>query len=194
MVEVSPLTNSIELLQKFGFFQVVLPMILVFAVIFGILEKFKIFGEDRTNINAVVAFVIAFFTITSTPIVEAMNNLIPQTSLLLVVALLAIMLFAFFGLNPQDKFEGMGKWAWLGALVLIIIFLGILDASFGWNIPGVHQGVQAIVGGEGGEGGGAGAGEGAGNWWETEAFQMFLSLLLLFLIPFIVVFYVVRKK
>ncbi len=191
----SPLVSALDLLQDFGFFRVVLPLILIFALVFGILEKTKIFGDDKSNINAVIAFVIAFFTISSTPVVEAMNDFLPQTAMLLVVALMALMLFAFVGLNPQDRFDGMGKWAGLAALLLIIIFLGVLDASLGWKIPIIHEGVEAFTdSGEDTIGGSGAGGVASPPFWETEAFEMMFAVLLLFLLPLIVVFYIVRSK
>jgi len=198
MVVVNPLTHAVDLLVEFGFFQVVLPLILVFALFFGILEKTKIFGEDKTNINAVISFVAAFFVVTSTEVIEAINTLIPQASLLLVVALLVLMLFAFFGVNPQDKFDSMGKWAWLGALILFIIFLGVLDVSLGLKIPVVHEATEAFIGGGedtvGGIGGTRGTGDITTSFLDSEEFQSMVSVILLFVIPLIVVVYVLKKS
>src|SRR3989344_2060049 len=61
------LGDAVKLLQDFGFFDVILPFLLVFTVVFGILEKTKIFGTEgekghpKKNIDAMVAFVIAIF-------------------------------------------------------------------------------------------------------------------------------------
>ena len=43
---VTPLNNAIEFLREFGFFNVVLPFLLVFTVVFGILEKTRLFGTE----------------------------------------------------------------------------------------------------------------------------------------------------
>ena len=43
--------GAIEFLQEIGFYDVVLPFLLVFTVFFGVLEKTKIFGtEDKEGL------------------------------------------------------------------------------------------------------------------------------------------------
>ena len=135
-VVVNPLTNSIELLQDFGFFQVILPMILVFAVFYGILQQTKIFGDaDSTqSLNAVIAFVAAFFVVTSTEVVRAINELIPHAAFLLIIVMLLLMLFAFFGIKTQDWMDKTNWWVWIVVIILVVIFLGVLDLSLGWDI------------------------------------------------------------
>ena len=49
--------------QDAGVFDIVLPFLLVFAIVFAILEKSKVFGTDadknpKTNINAIVLILI----------------------------------------------------------------------------------------------------------------------------------------
>ena len=49
-------------LQQLGFFGFLLPWIFMFAVVFGLLVKTKILGEDK-RLAAVVALVAAFFVV-----------------------------------------------------------------------------------------------------------------------------------
>ncbi|MBM3199831.1 hypothetical protein FJZ53_02750, partial [Candidatus Woesearchaeota archaeon] len=68
----SPLGGAIEFLKEFGFFDVVLPFLLVFTIVFAVLEKTKIFGggkESKKNINAMIAFVFALFFVSATNLV-----------------------------------------------------------------------------------------------------------------------------
>ncbi len=199
---INPLTNSIELLKDFGFFQVILPMILVFAVFFGVLEKTEIFGSGKTNINAIIAFVAAFLVVTVTPIVEAINAVIPSAAFLLILAMLSLMLFAFFGFSP-DSMHGSKGMAIIGVVVLIIIFLGVIDVSVsGVNIPVVHQMTQAFVGGEDVGDGGIGAGlsdatdtSGFGVWTDEEVkegINIGLSLAILVGIPLLVIWFITK--
>ena len=59
MADGSPLRNAIEFLNDFGFYDVVLPFLLVFTIVFGVLEKTKLFGvtdkKPKQNINAMIA-------------------------------------------------------------------------------------------------------------------------------------------
>ena len=64
--------ESIEFLAKLGVYDVVLPFLLVFTIVFAILDKTKMLGvekgkDDREytkkNLNAMIAFVMGFFVV-----------------------------------------------------------------------------------------------------------------------------------
>ena len=69
----STFREMIGFLDKIGIYDVVLPFILVFTIVFVILEKTRVLGTEtiegkpytKKNINAMVAFVIAFFVVGS---------------------------------------------------------------------------------------------------------------------------------
>ena len=71
---VNPLENAVLLLQDFGFFSVILPFVLVYALIFGLLTNIKLFGDDESSktVNQVIALAVGAFVITST---DAVNNI-----------------------------------------------------------------------------------------------------------------------
>ncbi len=50
--------DTINLLREVGVFDFLLPFLLIFSIIFAILEKTKILGEDKSNINIIVSTVI----------------------------------------------------------------------------------------------------------------------------------------
>ena len=99
----TPLGNAIQFLQDFGFFTVVLPFLLVFTIIFGILEKTKIFGvekdkQPKKNLNSMIAFVIAFFVVAASNIVEVIQASLPWVSLVLIIIISFLLLTGvFFG-------------------------------------------------------------------------------------------------
>ncbi|MDP2908831.1 MAG: hypothetical protein Q8N77_03415, partial [Nanoarchaeota archaeon] len=78
----SPLAGAIEFLNEFGFYDVVLPFLLVFTLVFAILEKTKIFGVEekkpKKNINAMIAFVIALFFVATTELVAGTREMLPN--------------------------------------------------------------------------------------------------------------------
>ncbi|UCD03829.1 MAG: hypothetical protein JSW73_04795 [Candidatus Woesearchaeota archaeon] len=143
--------HVIDLLREFGFFAVLLPWLLIFAIFFGILQKTKVLGEQK-NINAIVALAAAFFVVAATPIVDAINSLIPAAAYLIVAALLILMVLGFF---IKDVGDGMvNKWyTKLGLVILIVIvFLGVIDYTSSANIPIIHQLVVFFLGGGNGNG------------------------------------------
>jgi hypothetical protein len=87
-------TGVIETLRTMGFFDVLLPFLLIFAIVFGILEKVKLF--DRHDLNAVIAFVIGMLVIGTAWTVGLLSGFLPWVGTLSVVFLGAIILMAFF--------------------------------------------------------------------------------------------------
>ena len=81
----------IGLLDRIGVYDIVLPFLLVFTIMFAILEKTKIFGVDKIdkvevtkkNINAMVSIIVAFIVVASTQLVSVINEVLAHTLLLL---------------------------------------------------------------------------------------------------------------
>jgi len=136
------LGNAIDFLQDFGIFDVVLPFLLVFAVVFGILEKTRILGEEkigkesyaRKNLNAIVAFVIGMLVVAATKIVGVINEALPKISLLIVVSLSFLILLGFFVSSDKSLYENLGR-GWMTFIMIfffiavILIFLGTIPAN-----------------------------------------------------------------
>ena len=67
--------DTVNYLVESGVYDVLLPFLLIFSIIFAILEKTKILGESKTNINVVVSVVIGLLLIVQRGIVEIINIL-----------------------------------------------------------------------------------------------------------------------
>ena len=127
----STLSNALEFLKAFGFFDVILPFLLVFAVIFGILEKTKIFGTEKIgdidypkkNIDAIIAFVIALLVVAATKVVDAMELALPKIALLIVVVLSFVLLLGIF-MEPEGVYKNLeGFWK---ALLMVLMFIAVI--------------------------------------------------------------------
>ncbi|MBS3156091.1 hypothetical protein J4413_02555, partial [Candidatus Woesearchaeota archaeon] len=100
----SSLQNAIQFFQELGLFDVVLPFILVFALVYAVLEKTMILGKDQIsgrdvgnkNLNAAISFVIAMLVIASSQIVGVINEALPNLVLLMVVSLMFLLLLGIF--------------------------------------------------------------------------------------------------
>ena len=130
------LGNAIQFLTDFGFFTVVLPFLLVFTIVFGILEKTKIFGVEnnkpKKNLNAMVAFVIAFFVIAASNIVTAIQISLPWISLILIIIICFLLLSGTFLGDEEYKLweqnPAIAKW-FIGLILvgILAIFLYAFD-------------------------------------------------------------------
>ena len=104
MAEQSTFRGIIEFFGQIGIYDVVLPFLLVFTIVFAILEKTKIFGVEKVgeaeytkkNLNAMVAFVVAFLVVASTRLVAAINEAMARIVLLLLVSVSFLLLIGSF--------------------------------------------------------------------------------------------------
>jgi len=153
MVEiVNPLSNGIEIFRAFGFFNVVLPFILVYAIVFGVLVKTKIFGDEKSdtsrNVSNIVALATGFFVISATDVVEQLLGVIPQATFMLVMILFLLMMYAILGLNTDQGLFGENsifKAAKFGSFaVILIVFLLMIDAGSTTGIP-IIRGLNEIL-------------------------------------------------
>src|SRR3989344_1004630 len=86
----SPVDNVLNLLTAFGMFRVVLPFLLIFAILYGIILKTGLLGNisgadaqpQVKSIAAIISLATAFLVIGYSPVVEALATLIPQASFL----------------------------------------------------------------------------------------------------------------
>lgn len=139
------LGDAVTLLQDFGFFDVILPFLLVFTITFGILEKTKIFGTEehggkqytKKNINAMISFVIAFFVIAAKQIVASIQTSLPMVSLILIAIICFLMLIGSF-VSGKEEFDFLKLFeGWKGFLagLFFLSVVAIFFNSFGWLDP-----------------------------------------------------------
>lgn len=137
MVDFSAVISN---LVSIGFYEVFLPFILVYAVVFAILQKSKIFeggsssADNAKNVNAIVAFVFGLFVVASIQTVQYIESLIINAVLIMIFFLCILILFGFlFGEKYTEIFENkIVKWG--AAIGIFLVLLGILLYILGfWN-------------------------------------------------------------
>ncbi len=138
MAEESNLREVIGFLDDIGIYDVVLPFLLVFTIVYAILEKTGIFGTDeingkqysKKNINSMVAFVMGFLVVASTKLVETINKTFANVTLLLMLSVLFLMLIGSFYREKEEVYlKGISRtfFAILMFLGIVLIFLDALD-------------------------------------------------------------------
>jgi len=88
-------------LVDIGLVDVVLPFILVFTLTFGVLQKTKVLGEEdkkpKRKLNAMVAFVMGFFAVLATNLLNVINTIVGYLVLLLIIGLLLALVLGLAG-------------------------------------------------------------------------------------------------
>lgn len=139
----SSFRSSLNFLADLGIFDVVLPFLLVFTIVFAMLEKTKIFGIEKhdgheytkKNLNALTAFVIAFFTIASSQLVATITSVSANMVILLLASVLFLLLVGSFHEEKEGSFflDKKVKNLFIGimGIGLLGIFLNAITTSNG---------------------------------------------------------------
>lgn len=122
--------NAMNFFKEMGVFDVVLPFLLVFTIIFAILEKTKVLGTEeiggkkftRKNVNAMTAFVIAFMTVASSKLAAIITTVSSQMVILLLVSVYFLVLIGSFLKEGEGAFLAK-PW---NIMFMIIMFLGLI--------------------------------------------------------------------
>ncbi|HLC65689.1 MAG TPA: hypothetical protein VJI46_06220 [Candidatus Nanoarchaeia archaeon] len=160
MVESSTFRAAVEFLQRAGVYDVILPFILVFTIVFAILEKTKVFGMEviegkeytRKNLNAMASFVISLLVVGSAEIVEILNIVSSQVVILLFASVLFLLLVGSFSKEEKGVFL-KGGWKtffmflmFAGIVVIFLNAFGFLeDLISGLSDTGTSETVGLIV-------------------------------------------------
>lgn len=118
---------EIGLLGNEFFTNVILPFILVFTVLFAILEKVEILGKKK-DIHAIIAMVVSLIAIGVPAAVGTLQRFIPVIAVVLIILFAWMLVFGFA--NGEVKVE-FSK----GLKTFFLIFLGlVLLAAAVWAI------------------------------------------------------------
>lgn len=152
MVQGSYFENALREVWDTGILDILLPFILIFTLVFAILQRTKILGKTsagapQKNFNSVVSLVIAlsaviphvlwgtgdvrnpYLTNGTLDVVQVINNALPQVSLVIVAVLMLLVIIGVWGNNIDIAGTS------LGGLVTIVSILGVLlifALSSGW--------------------------------------------------------------
>lgn len=129
---VTPLGSAIQFFRDFGLFDVVLPFLLVFTIIFAILEKTRILGTVKfkgeevpnKNLNSMVAFVVGLLTVATANVVRTINESLPNVVLLVVISISFLIMIGVFMKTGELDFEGKYK-TWY-KVFMIIMFIAVI--------------------------------------------------------------------
>lgn len=108
------------------FTQGILPFLLVFVLVFAILQKSKILGEDKKQIDFLVALAIALILIGMPQPRSYIVDMVPWLAVALVVLLVFFLIYGFAAGSDKDKGFVIPNWLKTTILVLAIIFVVVL--------------------------------------------------------------------
>ncbi len=148
------LQNMIYRLDNLGLTDILLPFLLIFVIVFAILQKTKVLGEERKNLSIIVALVVGLLVViphatgrfppNADPVV-IINDALPQLSIVLVAVIFLLVLIGAFGQDYVFLGVTMPGWITLLSLVVIVIIFG---GAAGWWSGQFGNSLERIFGTE----------------------------------------------
>ncbi len=105
------------------------PFLLVFFIVFAVLEKTKLLGEDTKRLNALVAFVLGLIFVSVVYPTLVVSNLVLFLTIAMVVVFVAMLLWGFVA-GTKDGFEiPKGLKTGLMIVIGIAVILAVMWAT-----------------------------------------------------------------
>jgi hypothetical protein len=112
--------------------QTVLAFILVFTIIFAILQKSEILGKGKKQIDALVALAVGLLVVSVGFAMDIITRLMPFLGVSVVIILVFMILFGFFFKQGEFKFEKSVITAF-GILAFVAVVIAVLHITDAWG-------------------------------------------------------------
>lgn len=112
--------------SSIGVFDIILPLLLIFTVVYAILDRTHIFGKNKGSINAIIALAISLLTIQNVAVTSFFKIIFSQVAFGLAI-LLAVVLLTALVLGRKDTHVWRMIIMVIGFLVFIWIFSRAAD-------------------------------------------------------------------
>ena len=129
-----PQPALVSFLADYGFYEVFLPFILVFAIVYGILSKTQILGRGKKNIEIMVSLALALIAIGSLQFSEILKEFIPKLGFGIVIVLGLALFLGLFGVPLSN---------WITVSIGIFVFLIIILLQF--SNDAINRGIVSFL-------------------------------------------------
>jgi len=121
------ITDILNSWADYGVFAYLLPALMIFALVFGILSKSRIF-EDNRGVNAVLSLAVALLALQFDYVSNFFATVFPYAGIGLSVLLVALILMGL--IIEEDR---KSKWIFFGIGAIIFLFvIGYAVLDFNW--------------------------------------------------------------
>jgi hypothetical protein len=150
----SPFTTGIQFLDRLGVYEVLLPFLLIFTLIYAVLEKSRIFGTEKIgdteypkkNLNSMFAFVTSFLVVASSRLVAAINEAVANMVILVLLGICFLMVAGVFHTGKDEYSLPKGfkdATVWFAFIGILLIFLHAIKTKDG--TPWLYYGWEFVV-------------------------------------------------
>lgn len=111
--------------------ELLLPFILLWAVIFAVLQKTKILGENK-GLDLIVAIVISLIAVSFTNPTKLLTGVVPVFAVAAISVLALLIIFAFSSGEKDYKLPDGVKWG-VGILFALVLIGALVYSSGAWD-------------------------------------------------------------
>lgn len=114
------LISAFQTIEQWGFYEILLPFLLVFVLCFAILQRIQLFGPNSKPFNVIISLVIGMLMVRGgqqAQLVEFINNYLPNVSAVVVVFLGFLIILGLFG---------VGAGAFKGGLMVAFVIVSLV--------------------------------------------------------------------
>ena len=132
---VTTITDVLNIWNDIGVFSYLIPFLLIFAVVFAILDKTKMFSAKDTEnrgIIAIIAVAVGLLSLQFDFVSEFYAVVFPRFGVGLSLFLVVLIFLGFF-FTPKEGEEWSHKVAWIGWVVGLGVFVWALSAWDQWS-------------------------------------------------------------
>jgi len=133
--------EPVMFLDKLGIFDVILPFVLVFCIVYAVLDKTKVLGtvkgKPNKRLNSMVAFVMGFIFIAFSNYVGGLFTAIPIIIFVLLIGIFLAIVLGGVGIDVKDY--------WLLGLLTVVAAGWIAASAFGLFDSSYWQFISAFI-------------------------------------------------
>jgi hypothetical protein len=113
--------------------RIIYPFLLVFTLVYAILQKSKILGEEKSQIDALAALSIALMVVAFSWSTDIIVNLMPFLAVSLVILLVFMILFGFVASGENGLELHKNVKIGIGVLIVLALTIAVLVTTGQWD-------------------------------------------------------------
>ncbi|MFH1358768.1 MAG: hypothetical protein ABIH37_02690 [archaeon] len=121
------ITDLLNTWADLGIFAYVLPFLMIFAMVFGILTKSEILGKNK-GVHATIALAVGLLSLQFDYVSGFYASIFPYAGMGMAVLLVGLILMGL--LSPDGSKAASWIWFGLGALIFLFVMAGALSDTY----------------------------------------------------------------
>jgi magnesium-transporting ATPase (P-type) len=117
---------DISILENFS---IIFTFLLVFVILYAMLEYFQWFGKDKRGLHSLISLAIAFMVIVSDSVRIVVESITPWFLVMILFIFFIVFVVRMFGVGDEQVSKALGSiYIWIIVFAVLILFVGLSNA------------------------------------------------------------------